>query len=291
MRSLLVRFAVLGTLAVSLGACSSGNGSTLPFAGTPNAAGANSGTFQAGASGQALVRFVHGSPDAGPVDICVDQSVLTPGPTTLNYGGASALIAISSGIPHTVSIYPASKTAPGAECATAPQPYLGTAAVKTATVTPAANSRTDFVVGGTLGGKTLAVFAFPQPTFPTAPGSPEVISHNAAPSYTTGKTGVGFGTCTAAAVAPAICGTPAALAGATNVAIGKSVTSPLAAPPVAGFYDGAGVASGTPVPVAVATVAGAAGQPYVINLYAVDAIGVTPLGLIAVQEQTVGFGF
>ena len=75
MRSLLARLAVLGAFAVSMSACSNGAGGTsLPFSGPPNNAGGNSGLLQSGANGSALLRFVHGAPDIGAVDVCVDQA-------------------------------------------------------------------------------------------------------------------------------------------------------------------------------------------------------------------------
>ncbi|BDE05952.1 hypothetical protein WPS_12280 [Vulcanimicrobium alpinum] len=302
MRSLLARFAVLGTFAVSLAACSSGNGSTLPFAGTPNAAGANSGTFQAGASGSALLRFIQGSPDsgtgaAGAVDVCLDQQPLTPaaGAVSVAYKGASTLQTITSGIPHTISVYASlGGSNVGAECANAPNPYLGSAAIKTTSFTPAANTRYDLVLAGTQASKTaqLILFTIGANVFATAPAGAETISLNAAPAYTAINKGIGFGQCTTVAVAPATCGTPTVLAGAGNLASGRFATSPINGIPAGGFYDGIGVAAGNPVPVTViAAPAAAAGQPYVINLVAVDQIGATTLGLIAIQESTLGYGF
>jgi hypothetical protein len=59
----------------------------------------------------------------------------------------------------------------------------------------------------------------------------------------------------------------------------------------AAFYDGLGVAGGTPVPVTtIAAPAAANGQTYVVQLYAVDAAA-GGLGLVGVVEQSVGYGF
>src|ERR1700736_2347451 len=99
MRSLLARLAVLGTFAVATAACSNGSGGALPFSGPPNNAGGSQGQFQSGSNGQALLRFIQGSPDtfsffggppaSGTVDVCVDNipfGVLNP---TVAYGTAS----------------------------------------------------------------------------------------------------------------------------------------------------------------------------------------------------------
>ncbi len=59
----------------------------------------------------------------------------------------------------------------------------------------------------------------------------------------------------------------------------------------AGFYDGIGVAAGVPVPItSIAAPNAVAGQPYVVKLYAIDAAA-GGLNLVAVLEQTLGFGF
>jgi hypothetical protein len=59
----------------------------------------------------------------------------------------------------------------------------------------------------------------------------------------------------------------------------------------AGFYDGIGVATGTAAPItSIAAPDPQAGQPYVIDLYAIDAPA-GGLGLVPVAEQTLGYGF
>ncbi len=59
----------------------------------------------------------------------------------------------------------------------------------------------------------------------------------------------------------------------------------------AGFYDGIGVPASTVVPItSVPAPNQVAGQPYVIQLYAIDAPA-GGLNLVAVPEQTLGFGF
>jgi|SRR5947209_3812744 len=310
MRSLLARLAVLGAFAAGVAACSNGSGGALPFAGPPNGAGGSSGQFQSGSNGSALLRFIQGSPDAtfgGPakssVDVCVDNlpfGVLNP---SVSYGQASGLYAIAGGISHTVAVYPTLPSGQqGLECPTAPGPYLGLSTILVTTVTPAVGTRQTIVLGGTNpsgGPNTLGLYVYTEPSFAITPAGNEVISHNAAPAYSTSKgTGVGFGYCTTT-VTP--CTVPTNLTGAQNLAKptkssptatvnNGTVQSGINAVP-AGFYDGTGVPAGTVVPVtSVAAPNAAAGQPYVIELYAIDAAA-GGLNLVPVVEQTLGFGF
>ncbi len=277
MRSLLARFAVLGAFAVTMTACGGGNGTSLPFAGPPNSAGGSGGLLQSGSNGTALVRIVDGSPDAAAanIDICIDQTAFNINQPTVGYGKASfALYGIAGGISHTVAVYtslPAAQV-PGSECPTAPGPYFGSSALAVTTITPGVSTRMTVLLGGTAAAKTFGLYVFNEPTFPIAPTTAEVISHNAAPTFSTGKTnGVGFGTCSTT-VAP--CAVAVALPGAAGVPVAKvsaavaavtnsTVTSSLGTIP-AGFYDGIGVAAGSPVPVtSVASPSAAGGQPYV----------------------------
>jgi hypothetical protein len=304
MRSLLARLAVLGAFAVSTAACSNGSGGALPFAGPPNNAGGSQGQFQSGANSAALLRFIQGSPDFGAVDVCIDNlpNGVTTSPSTL-YGNASALYSVSGGIAHTVAVYPTlGGTSVGLECPTAPGPYLGLSPIAVTTIAPgtAGNpARETIVLGGTAASSTLGLYVYGEPAFAIAPAGNEVISHNAAPAFSTGKAnGVGFGQCTTT-VTP--CTVPVNLTGAQGVAkpnksstaaavINGTVQSGINAVP-AGFYDGIGVPAGTVVPItSVAAPNQLAGQPYVIQLYAIDGPA-GGLNLIAVQEQTLGFGF
>ena len=140
---------------------------------------------------------------------------------------------------------------------------------------------------------------FGEPSFPIAPAGNEVITHNAAPVFSTGKAqGVGFGQCTTT-VTP--CTVPVNLTGAQGRSSAEEVErrrhrhqrhrpSGINAIP-AGFYDGAGVPAGTVVPItSIAAPNEVAGQPYVIQLYAIDAAA-GGLNLVPVLEQTLGFGF
>jgi hypothetical protein len=301
MRSPLARLTALGAFAVIVAACSGGNGTSLPFAGPPNNAGGNNGTFQAGVTGTALLRFIQGSPDSGSppngtVDVCVDtQQFPLSAPIAVAYGKVAGPLAVTSGIAHTITVYAGISASPGVECATAPAAFNGVLPIKVTTLTPAASGRQTVVLGGTVASGTLGLFAFTEPTFPNAPGGPEAISHNAAPAFSVGK-GVGFGTCPTV-VTP--CAGPVALAGAQNVAAPKPSTATATTPntPVisaltavpAGFYDGIGVV-GTPVPITSIAVSAPAGQPFVVQLYAIDGPA-GGLNLVGLVESTLGFGF
>lgn len=301
MRSPFARLAVLSALALSLVACSTSNGgSSLPFAGTPNNAGGTPGTIQSGSNGTALIRFIQGSPDYGSVDVCIDSTPLGVPFSARPYGTASALFAIAGGISHTMTVYPASAANGGGECATAPGPYFGTAPLVVTTLGVGNSVRWTVVLGGTALSKTFGLYVFAEPTFAAAaPAGAAAVSHNAAPAFSTGKAnGVGFGICTTTATP---CATAVALSGAQGVAPAKvsavgaavtnnPVTSGLNSIP-AGFYDGIGVPAGTPVPItSVAAPAEVAGQPYYIQLYAIDAPA-GGLNLVPVLEQTLGYGF
>jgi hypothetical protein len=326
MRSLLARLAVLGAFAVSISACGGGNGTSLPFAGAPNGAGGVSGTFQSGSNGQMLLRFIQGSPDlfsffggppaSGTVDVCLDNQPLGLTGGVANYGaratgGASngALFLVTGGgITHTITVYPAQVPAQaGVECATAPGPYLGVTQIAVATLaTPAgSNIRWTVVLGGTKASGTLGLYVFGEPTWFFQPTGNAVISHNAAPAFTKAlpapppAKGVGFGFCTTT-VTP--CAVATALTGAGNIAapnptgigpatvVNGNVNSGINTIP-AGFYDGIGVAAGTPVPItSVAAPNAASGNPYVVMQYAIDGPA-GGLNLATFLETTVGFGF
>ena len=242
-----VRLAILGAFTVTMAACSNGNNvGALPFAGPPNNAGGSGGTFQGGANGTALLRFVQGSPNFATVDICVDNIPFGITATSVSYGNASAsLYAVSGGIAHTVSVFPGLGGAnAGLECPTAPGPYFGTSPIAVTTINPGTTgnpARETIVLGGTSASATLGLYVFGEPSFAATPSN-EAISHNAAPAFTaaTAIKGVGFGT------------TPPAtnLSGAANVAaptkstasaavVNTNVVSALAAVPTS-FYDGIG---------------------------------------------------
>jgi Domain of unknown function (DUF4397) len=303
MRSLLARLAALGAFAMSLAACTNGSGNSLPFAGPPNNAGGSSGTVQTGSNGSALIRFIQGSPDFGNVDVCIDNTPFGITTPTVGYAQARGLFAIAGGITHTLAVYatPAASTgiAPGSECATAPGPFFGLAPISVTTLTVNNNVRWTIVLGGTKASSTLGLYVYAEPTFSAPPAGAAAISHNAAPAFSTGKpNGVGFGICTNTATP---CAVPVALPGAqgipkptaataTGVTLNTVVQSGLNGVP-AGFYDGIGVPTGNPVPITSIPAPGAvAGQPYIVQLYAIDAPA-GGLNLVGLVEQTLGFGF
>ena len=317
MRSLLARLAVLGAFAVATAACSNGSGGALPFSGPPNNAGGSQGQFQSGSNSAALLRFIQGSPDqfsffggppaSGTVDVCVDNLPFGVTSPTVAYGTASGLYAIAGGISHTVAVYPfLGGQNGGLECPTAPGPYLGVNTLAVITIAPGTagnNARQTIVLGGSTvppaPPSSFGLYVFNEPSFAITPAGSEVISHNAAPVYSTGKAnGVGFGQCTTT-VTP--CTVPVNLTGAQGLAAPKksgtlapvpngNVQSGINAIP-AGFYDGVGVPAGTVVPItSVAAPNAVAGQPYVVQLYAIDGPA-GGLNLVPVVEQTLGFGF
>jgi hypothetical protein len=314
MRSLLARLAVLGAFALSMTACSNGNGTSLPFAGPPNQAGGSPGTVQSGGNGVAVLRFIQGSPDtfstfggppaSGTVDVCIDNlpfGITTP---QVAYGTTRGLYSVPAGISHTVAVYPTLGGANiGLECATAPGPYLGTSPIKVITISPqippTSGARLTIVLAGTGASGKLGLYVYAEPIFAIAPAGSEVIAHNASPTFSTGKAnGVGFGQCTTT-VTP--CTVPVNLTGSQAVAapnpstpvgqvLNASVQSGLAANP-AGFYDGTGVPAGTVVPItSIAAPSPLAGQPYIVSLYSIDGPA-GGLNLVGYVEQTLGLGF
>jgi hypothetical protein len=296
MRRLIARLAVLGAFAVAAAACSNGTGSSLPFAGPPNNSGGSPGTYQPGANGTALLRFVQGSPDFGTVDICIDNLPFGVTAPSVSYGSASSnLYAVGGGISHTVAVYPGLGAAmAGLECPTAPGPYFGTPPIAVTTISPgtAGNpARETIILGGTAVSNTLGLYVFGEPSFAVTPAGDEAISHNAAPAFSAAHTSVGFGY---------ILGVPTNLSGAQSVAaptrspatvdvINADVQSTIPAVPTS-FFDGIGVSSGSVVPITtVAAPAQVPGQPYVIELYGIDAAA-GGLNLVVVPEQDFGHG-
>jgi hypothetical protein len=294
MRSLLARLAVVSALAVSVSACSNGTGGTsLPFSGPPNNAGGNTGLLQSGATGSALLRFVHGAPDIGTVDICVDQaSVGGSVSTKIAFKGFTlSPVVIPSGIAHTVTVYTVPTTGAGTECATAPGPYFGNAAVATTTLNAAANTRNYIVLGGR-SGSTLGLYYYPAATtFVNPPTTPEAQGFNASPTF--GKVGLGYipsgGAATtlfSSLTAPA----PSKVA-ATVTTAGSFGLAPLPAQPTS-FYVGKPVASGTVVPLTTQPAAALiTGSTYVADVFSIDSTNAAGVDVVSISEQTTGYGF
>jgi len=285
LRSLLP-FAAAAALAVGTAACSDGKGGTsLPFTAPPDGSGGTTGVPQPGATSTGLLRLVQGSPDRGVVDFCVDQTVL--GVTaagvgsSVAYGSASPLFAIPGGIAHTIAAYPttpAGAGGPGAACATAPGPYFGEPPLATTVIAPGVGgnpARETVVLGGTSASGTLGFYVFGEPSFAAPPAGSEAIAHDAAPAFSAAAPAhaVGFGAVatTGTALPGAADVAPARRSGPDAATVNVPAVSPLASIP-ASFFAGAGNPAGAVVPLATAPApAPAAGQPYVAELYALDA--------------------
>jgi hypothetical protein len=267
MRSLLARLAVLGAFAVSVSGCT-GTGASLPFAGPPNSAGGNPGTFQSGSNGSMLVRFVNGAPNNGGgtsflsatnVDVCIDNFQFSGGtvmplvPYGRAAGGANSsqntLVALAAGatagagITHTISVYPSPIDSTGAvigsqvglECPTAPGPYLLSAPVAITTLAAVANTRITVVLGGSppppKGTGTLGLYVFSDPTFPTSPATASAYWHNAAPDFSAARV----------APAPKTVGFGYCTTTVTPCAVATNLTGASSVPPGAKSTDKAAV--------------------------------------------------
>jgi len=157
MRSFLSRATALGVLAMAVAGCAASNGTALPPSSTVNSVGGAQGSINGISSGTAAVRFVHGSPDAGPVDICVDGHFLA---TNVVYKTVSGFYILTGAVPHAVSIYAyVSGDITNDACGSNtnnPAPAIGTDGRPLETsVTPASNVRTSVVVGGSVATNTL----------------------------------------------------------------------------------------------------------------------------------------
>jgi hypothetical protein len=298
MRSPLARLVALGAFAVSIAACSNGNGSTLPFAGPPNNAGGNNGSFQSGGSGIALLRFVQGAPDIGAVDVCIDQSPSTALSNLKYKAVSSAPLSVTAGIPHTIAVYAVPAAGPGTECATAPGSFSNagvlTAPLATTTWNAGVNARGYFVLGGRVGlnlGLYFSVFSTP---FLIAPTSPQAIAINGSPAF--GRAGLGYALTTGGPVAnipgAGNLAAPARSSPTGTVATtGASVLAALPAQP-AQFAVGKGVTTGTIVPLATQTAAtGPAGSTYVALVVSVDSATPAGVDVVSAFEPTAGIGF
>jgi len=157
MRSLFSRAIALGVVAMAVAGCAVSNGTALPPTSTANSVGGAQGSINGISTGTAAVRFVHGSPDAGPVDICVDGHFLA---TNVAYKTISGFYILAGGVPHAVSIYAyVSGDITNDACGSNtnnPSPAIGTdGRPLEASVTPTANVRTSVVVGGSVATHTL----------------------------------------------------------------------------------------------------------------------------------------
>jgi hypothetical protein len=295
MPSHLARLAALSALALSLSACSNGVGGTsLGFSSPPNGSGGGTGLLQAGANGSALLRFVHGAPDIGTVDICIDQaSVSGTVSTNIKYKNATLVpLTIPSGIAHTISVYTVPSTGAGTECATAPGPYFGSAAVGTTTILLGASTRSYLVLGGRAG-STLGLYYYPAPTsFVNPPTSPEAQVFNASPTF--GAAGFGYSLPPAGPVQnliPSLNPPVPSKITATVTTAGSFGIAPLPSQPST-FYVGKPVKAGTIVPLASTPAAALiTGNTYVADVFSIDSTSASGVDIVSISEQTIGYGF
>ncbi len=216
--------------ALALDACSSGS-SAAPVSKPP---------------APALVRAVHGSPDAGPVDIYVyPQGGSRPGTPTVS---AATYPQITSYLNLSPGAYTIDVVDPAGSPST-------TAAVASENVTVASNVAYSVVVGGKVSKKTLTFVNFVEPS--EIAGQTALIVHHASPFVQNALGGpVGVGVYDASAAAPASIPqlfafsltTPASgPAPSGTVSGGEFFLSPLPAglPAAIGFAAGPPGASGT----------------------------------------------
>gem|GEM_PF-3736606 len=157
MRSFLSRATALGVLAMAVTGCVASNGTALPPTSTANNGGGAQGNINGISTGTAAIRFVHGSPDAGPVDICVDGQFVA---TNVAYKTVSSFYIVTGAVPHAISVYAyTAGDITNSACGSNPAntaPALGTnGAPLEASVTPASNVRTNIVIAGTVAKGTL----------------------------------------------------------------------------------------------------------------------------------------
>jgi hypothetical protein len=159
MRSFLSRAITLGGLAMAVAGCAASNGTALPPGSSANGSGGDQGNIVSNSTGTAAIRFVHGSPDAGPIDVCVDGTFLA---TDVTYGKVSPFYIVAGAVAHVVSIYAyvagdTTNSACGSNYVTPnASPAKGTDGNPLeVAVTPASNVRTSVVIAGTVANKTL----------------------------------------------------------------------------------------------------------------------------------------
>jgi len=102
MRSLFSRAIALGVVAMAVAGCAVSNGTALPPTSTANSVGGAQGSINGISNGTAAVQFVHGSPDAGSVDLCVDGQFAVIGATFKTF---TTFYIYAAGVPHEISVY------------------------------------------------------------------------------------------------------------------------------------------------------------------------------------------
>lgn len=310
MRSFITRLATVGIIAMAVSGCSGSSSSLSPSGNVPGTNGQSQGVVNnAGNGGNALLRLVHGSPDLGPVDICLDNQQVAfaaPYKTIVQFStfvGTHALIINQAGGGcRPVAFKPAVPASAGPP-ATAAVPAV--AATIIGSVAAAANTRYSVVVAGSFKngvGSTLAVVPFTDPALPSA-GQAQVVFHNASPAAgasialgafpITPQGGSLPGQFTPAVAYKALATYPALPGFASDIAqqIGFSGATTVGGVPTATLYPGSIPAA--PGPNAnVATKPSytgnvlPAGNDQVLQIYAVDAPagGTTPFILLGAYD-------
>jgi hypothetical protein len=230
MRSLISRLVALSVVAVAVAGCAGSSGTALPVAGAPNTGQLGAGQPVTNANGVGALRFLHGSPDAGKVDLCVNGSVLA---SAVAYKSFSAYKIVPAGVPYSVIV-----TAAGNGCSVT----NAAPAIFTGSVIPAANTRTTVVVAGSVANSNVKVLTFAAGAAPIVVGSPQVIISNASP--TAGSVAVGYFNATLGTGATALSASLAVGSASTTTALPGIASNPAAG---IAFYYGTTAATTTPL--------------------------------------------
>jgi hypothetical protein len=257
-----VRSAVVAFAGIALASCGTG-GTSTPVAPVQQAAN----TFS--------LRAVHGSPDAGPVDIYVFASTATQ-PTTptvpnLQYPGITPYLSLPTGT-YTVVI---DKAGTSTQIAT-----------ETITAKTAAQQLTS-VVAGTVANSTVQLQNFVEPT--ETAGTSALIVHHTSPAVNAAVSPVGVGVYAASsAAAPAAAATTEVFAFA--LALGSLTTPGLSGPAPSGTVSG-GEYFLSPLPSTLPSPIGfAAGAPGTLGGALGSVATSTTLSGLGTALNTAGYG-
>ncbi|MBV9102171.1 MAG: DUF4397 domain-containing protein [Candidatus Eremiobacteraeota bacterium] len=164
--------AVLGAISiVSLSACNGGGGGINPF--TPS---------------RGTLRFINGSPDAGPVDVAIGgPNSTSPNWTGVPYaGGAQAAGVPNPGITSYIQF-----NAPTQSIFIYNNATHGQISVPQTSITITPNGRTTVVLTGSVTNKTARLVTFNEHLFQTVANSASVSFHHASVQFITTKFNVG----------------------------------------------------------------------------------------------------
>jgi hypothetical protein len=305
MRSLFTRLAALSVVAIAVAGCAGSSGTALPAAGAPNTGG-GAGLPISGSNGTGAIRFVHGSPDAGNVDICFDSKVVA---SNVAYKTISSYSIVTGGVAHSVIVTTTANAGTGAPggCSvtnTFPALFAGS-------VSPTSNVRTTVVIAGTVAKKNLQVLTFSAPAAPVVLGTPQIVINHASPSapatvaagYFNATTGLGEASLTTALAFKGTFSTSAvpAVGAQTGAGIAFYVaTTAAATTPLASLY--AGTLPAAPVPSAAdANTADSKNtnnlipfpaSDYILNAFAIDApAGGTSPAIVIGTYDPITYGF